>query len=62
MIERLTSGWYQHGNVALVVGECNSMEYHTKRFEEENRGESIGWNRAVVDGYRENFTVADLSL
>ncbi len=54
-IERLHQGWYETGNIALIVAECNSTEYTTNRFEKENAGIPIGWNANVVSDYRKNF-------
>ncbi len=54
-IERLEQGWYEHGNIALIVLECNSLEYSTNRFKKENAGIPIGWNADVVSDYRKIF-------
>jgi hypothetical protein len=57
-IERINEGLYEKGNIALVVAECNSIEYQTKRFDKENSGKPVGWNADIVEEYRRNFTHA----
>ncbi len=57
-IECLEQGWYKTGNIALIVAECNSSEYRTKRFDAENKGIPIGWNADVVAAYRKNYMSA----
>ncbi len=57
-IERLEQGWYETGNIALIVAECNSSEYRTKRFDAENAGNPVGWNADVVADYRRNYVPA----
>ena len=50
-IERLKSGYYVKGNMALVCAEFNSIEYCTDRFAD-TFDEPQGWSREEVNNYR----------
>jgi hypothetical protein len=52
-IERVKKGWYVDGNIALICGEFNAIEYRSNRFGIEDGDEPQGWSAEVIRKYRE---------